>query len=132
MSLSPPKFPSAKNLGLVVRQTSSAGVYADRDPEDATEGGNVDFTVAIGRLPWGESMPFIHAYKHNMRSDTCHQTSLLSSLTLTPALPCAALAGVRACERIEAVHAQRLLVEAGAGLHLEGLAERRVAGGAQA
>jgi hypothetical protein len=48
MSLSPPKFPSAKNLSLVVRQASAAGVYADRDPEDATEGGNVDFTVAIG------------------------------------------------------------------------------------
>eukprot|EP00966_Prymnesium_polylepis_P333317 7388789-Prymnesium_polylepis.1 len=65
-----------------------------------------------------------------MRSDL---PSLLSSLTLPghPPIP-AALTGVREGERIEAVHPQRLLVQARAGLHLEGLAERRVAGGAQA
>ena len=47
MPLSPPKFPSAKNVGLVVREVNK-GVYRDRDLDASTEGGTVDFTAAIG------------------------------------------------------------------------------------
>ena len=84
MSLSPPKFPSAKNLSLIVRQVSAAGVYADRDPEDATEGGNVDFTVAIGVALGVRAC----IYSCLLTQDEVrHLSSLLSSLTLTPARP---------------------------------------------
>eukprot|EP00966_Prymnesium_polylepis_P150169 3468668-Prymnesium_polylepis.1 len=47
MPLSPPKYPSAKNVGLVVCEVSK-GVYRDRDLGGSTEGGTVDFTAAIG------------------------------------------------------------------------------------